>query len=639
MTRDLQKELRRKLKHAFGFSTFKANQEEIVQATLNGRDVFAALPTGGGKSLCYQLPALFREGITVVVSPLIALMKDQVDGARENGLAAAYLNSSQSSDAARTVWRDLAAGRVKLLYVSPERLAGAEFRDALKQFGVSAFAVDEAHCVSEWGHEFRPDYRTLRCLRTEFNTVPISAFTATATQTVQDDIVTQLELRDPLIVRAGFNRPELSYRVARKHSVEQQILDFLQDHPGEPGIIYRSTRKSTELTAEKLRAAGIDARPYHAGLPDTERGRVQEDFVRDSLQVVVATIAFGMGIDKSNVRWVLHGDLPRSLEGYYQETGRAGRDGEKADTLLLWGSQDMAIIRRHIAHMQVDEERRAAEQRLYEVLRYVETSLCRRTSLLSHFDESFPGNCGACDICLGEVEFSDYTVPAQKILSAAVRTGEVFGAHHLIDIVTGTTTERVLERRHQELPTFGVGSDHDRPWWLGLIRDLEAAYFVARHEGEGGRPGGFFLTGRGRRLLQGREHFSSARDFAPTSSPHPGMTIGSTRTLSGVSRKKSASNTPQPLRPHQEELFVCLKKFRKKLAAERGVPPYIVFSDKTLRVMAMNRPTDAQALLRCHGVGDRKLEAYGEQFLEIIRGFLSPRDVSSETSPENGEKS
>ncbi|WP_245874119.1 DNA helicase RecQ [Alkalispirochaeta sphaeroplastigenens] len=616
MSGHLQKELRRTLKQAFGFSSFKANQEEIVLAALAGRDLFAALPTGGGKSLCYQLPALLREGITVVVSPLIALMKDQVDGALENGLAAACLNSSQSAEAARAVWRDLAAGRIKLLYVSPERLAGAEFRKALKDFGVSAFAVDEAHCVSEWGHEFRPDYRSLRCLREEFASVPVSAFTATATQAVQEDIVAQLGLRDPLVVRAGFNRPELTYRVMPKTSVDQQILEFLRSRPGEPGIIYRSTRKATESTAEELRAAGIDARPYHAGLPDEERARIQEAFVRDTLQVVVATIAFGMGIDKSNVRWVLHGDLPRSLEGYYQETGRAGRDGDPADTLLLWSSRDMAIIGRHIAAIQDETERRAADTRLREVLRYVESPDCRRVSLLAHFDEDFPGGCGSCDICLGEVDRTDHTVAAQKLLSAAVRTGEVFGAHHLADIVTGTLTDRVLERGHQNLPTFGVGREQNRQWWLGLARDLETASFLARHEGEGGRPGGFFVTARGRELLQSRERFSSIREATPEGS---GATPSGKRSRSTSRRTENS----QPLRPHQEELFARLKALRTKLAAERRIPPYIVFSDKTLRVMARNGPTDAPALLRCHGVGERKLEAYGDMFLDTIRSFLA----------------
>jgi len=630
VTAEQKKSVKHQLKHSFGFAGFKPNQQEIIAASLAGRDLFAALPTGGGKSLCYQLPALVRPGLTVVVSPLIALMKDQVDAARENGLAAAYLNSSQDAETARGVWRELGSGTVKLLYVSPERLAGAEFRAALRSFDIAAFAVDEAHCVSEWGHEFRPDYRTLSNLRSEFPDAPIAAFTATATREVQQDVVTQLGLRDPFIVRAGFNRPELRYRVLRKAKAEQQILNFVAEHPGEPGIVYRATRKSTEQTAEALQRAGVLAEAYHAGLSDDIRSQVQERFVRDGIQVVVATIAFGMGIDKSNVRWILHGDLPKSLEGYYQETGRAGRDGEPADTLLLWGAQDIAIIRRHIDNMQVEQEHRAAEERLRQVLRYVESGDCRRATLLSHFDEQYPGACGGCDVCLGEIEFDDCTVPAQKLLSAAVRTGEVFGAHHLVDIVTGTVTDRVMERGHNELPTFGVGTEYDRQWWLSLSRDLESGGYLVRRESDGGRPGGFMLSSKGRMLLRGKESFAAAR--RASASPGRELSGAATRTStaarrSGAATRGAAAATagapPAALRPDQEDLFRCLKGLRKKIAGERGVPPYVVFSDKTLKVMARNRPADPAALLRCHGVGDRKLEAYGTRFLTAIGSFLA----------------
>jgi len=637
VTAEQKKSVKHHLKHSFGFSGFKPNQQNIIDASLAGRDLFAALPTGGGKSLCYQLPALVRPGLTVVVSPLIALMKDQVDAARENGVAAAYLNSSQDAETARGVWRELSAGSVKLLYVSPERLSGAEFRAALRSFSVAAFAVDEAHCVSEWGHEFRPDYRTLSNLRTEFPDAPIAAFTATATRDVQQDVVTQLGLRDPLLVRASFNRPELRYRVLRKEKAEQQIVQFVNEHPGEPGIVYRATRKATEQTAEALQHAGVAAEAYHAGLGDDVRAEVQERFVRDGIQVVVATIAFGMGIDKSNVRWILHGDLPKSLEGYYQETGRAGRDGEPADTLLLWGAQDIAIIRRHIENMQVEHEHHAAEERLRQVLRYVESGVCRRTTLLSHFDEQHPGSCGGCDVCLGEIEFDDCSVPAQKLLSAAVRTGEVFGAHHLVDIVTGTATDRVLERRHNELPTFGVGTEHDRQWWLSLARDLESGSYLLRRETEGGRPGGFMLSSKGRLLLRGKESFAAARRADATAGRARGGATGlaaKTGPTAKTAQPAAAAQTAQAeqtvLRPDQEALFRCLKGLRKKIAGERGVPPYVVFSDKTLKVMTRNRPTDPSALLRCHGVGDRKLEAYGPRFLAAIRSFLASGECGDE---------
>jgi ATP-dependent DNA helicase RecQ len=397
-------ELAGQLKRYFGFDRFRPNQEEIIREVLAGRDVFAALPTGGGKSLCYQLPALLRDGLTVVVSPLISLMKDQVDAAQENGIPAAFLNSSLSVEESRDTWKALATGRVKLLYVSPERLSLPEFRKALGQFGLSLVAVDEAHCISEWGHEFRPDYRSLGLLRAEFPGVPIAAFTATATRKVQDDVVQLLGLHHPLIVRASFDRREIFYRVMRKErDGDSQILWFVSAHPDQAGIVYRSTRKAVENTAAILRARGISAVSYHAGLEDEERRARQESFVKDEVTVVVATIAFGMGIDKSNVRWVMHGDLPRSLESYYQETGRAARDGEDADTLLLYGPKDIATIRWHIGKVESQEERDRAEGRLREILRYVESSSCRRIPLLAHFNEHHSGDCGRCDVCAGEV--------------------------------------------------------------------------------------------------------------------------------------------------------------------------------------------------------------------------------------------
>ncbi len=601
------------LKRSFGFDSFRPNQAEIVEAFLDGSDVFAALPTGGGKSLCYQLPALLRDGLTVVVSPLIALMKDQVDAARENGLAAAYLNSSLSAEEARTVKAQLHQGGVKLLYVSPERLALSEFRATLRFCNVAAFAIDEAHCISEWGHEFRPDYRALSSLRAEFPEVPIAAFTATATAEVQTDVIRQLGLVKPVVIRASFNRLEITYRVRRKSTVNRQIVAFVSERVGEPGIVYRATRNATEETAEALIRDGIAAAAYHAGLPDAVRAEVQERFVRDELQVVVATIAFGMGIDKSNVRWILHGDLPRSVEGYYQETGRAGRDGEPAEALLLWSPQDIAKVRYHIGRMTVEEERSAAERRLREIIAYADSGVCRRQVLLAHFNEEHPGGCGGCDVCCGELDTEDLTIPAQKLLSAAVRTGEVFGAHHLADVLVGECTDRVRERGHDQLPTFGVGAERDRSWWLSLARDLEAASYLSRRVGANGRRGGFQLTARGRELVRGRLSYVSAQRGAPVPSP---------RAAPGVPGERS-EGPPALLRDDQEELFRCLRSLRKRIAGERGVPPYVVFSDKSLRVMALNRPTDRQALLRCHGVGERKLEAYGAAFLEAIRAFLA----------------
>jgi ATP-dependent DNA helicase RecQ len=610
------------LKRYFGFESFLPNQRRIVEAVAAGRDLFAAMPTGGGKSLCYQLPALLRDGFTVVVSPLISLMKDQVDGARESGLPAAFLNSTLGAEESRATWRELAARRVKLLYVSPERLAKPAFRAALGRLGLSFIAVDEAHCISEWGHEFRPDYRTLGLLRPEFPGVPIAAFTATATARVQEDVVHLLGLREPLQVRASFDRPEIFYRVARKLEVEEQIEQFVAGHPGEAGIVYRGTRKAAEATADRLARRGFAAVAYHAGLDDDTRRARQEAFVRDEVAVVVATIAFGMGIDKSNVRWVVHGDLPRSLEGYYQETGRAARDGEPADTLLLYGPADIAALRWHIERTENSLERERAGARLREVLAYAESGVCRRRQLLAHFGEAREGTCGRCDVCAGEVLLEDATVEARKLLSAAVRTGERFGAHHLADIVTGTATDKVLERGHQRLPTFGAGADRPRPYWLSLAQDLAAAGYLARGEE---RAAGYSLTARGRLLLAGKESFQ-----APHRPERP------ERAATGKSKaagELAGAPAPAP-RPgfapafggslaEAEGLFQCLKRLRRRLAQARDLPPYVVFSDKTLRAIAEAQPTTRAALLSCPGVGERKLEAYGEEFLRAVREYLA----------------
>ena len=618
--------LRNALKRHFGFSRFRPHQEEIIEAIVSERDVFAALPTGGGKSLCYQLPALLNEGLTVVVSPLISLMKDQVDAARENGIAAAFINSSLKSPEIERVRSELFAGRIRLLYVAPERLLMDRFRSDLSRLPVSLFAVDEAHCISEWGHDFRPDYRALGNLRQEFPKVPIAAFTATATNEVQEDVIRQLHLRSPLALRASFDRKEISYAVIPKRSargLSRELIEVARRHLNEPGIIYRSSRKLVEETAALLSDAGFRAVAYHAGLEDEDRRSRQEAFVRDEVDIVVATIAFGMGIDKSNVRWIVHGDLPRSIESYYQETGRAARDGEPAETILFYGPQDIRIIRYHIGNIEDDVERERSEERLRSVLRYAESSVCRRKQLLAHFNEAHPGNCGNCDVCLGSVDTEDLTVAAQKILSAALRTGERFGGHHLADIVTGNPTDKVLQFGHNELPTYGVGSDMDKGWWLDLIRNLEASGCLARTDG---RKSGFRITPEGRLVLFGKQAFyavsSRRRSSAlPGRGSEAGAETGSgAGTLPGAGSGAAAGNNLP--RPGEDALFEQLRELRRRLARERSVPPYVVFSDKSLRSMARNRPTDLQGLLRCHGVGERKLEQYGQDFVEEIREFL-----------------
>jgi ATP-dependent DNA helicase RecQ len=615
------RDLTRALKQHFGFDGFRPHQEEIVEAVLRGQDVFASLPTGGGKSLCYQLPAVMLNGLTLVVSPLISLMKDQVDGAREDGIPAAFLNSTVSSDEAKETWRALSSGGIRLLYASPERLSIPAFRGALSRFGLGLIAVDEAHCISEWGHEFRPDYRSLGLLRAEFPGVPIAAFTATATPHVQEDVIRLLALKDPHVVRASFDRPEIFYRVrAREGDGDAQVLQFIRDRDGEPGIVYRGTRKAVERTAEFLASKGISAVAYHAGLEDAHRRSRQEKFLRDQVTVVVATIAFGMGIDKPNVRWVVHADLPRSVEGYYQETGRAARDGENAEALLLYGPGDIASIRWHIDKMENPAEQERAEGRLREILRYAESAVCRRTQLLAHFGEQREGGCTRCDVCAGEVAVEDLTEAARKVLSAAVRTGERFGAHHLVDILTGNPTDKVLERRHEALPTCGSGRDHERDWGLDLVRDLDAAGFLVRGEG---RTAGYSLSSKGRLLLQGKETFLGRRS-AERHQPERGLPG---RRLPGQETPPGAE--PEPLDgPALDGLFQTLRQVRKQIAESKGLPAYIVFSDKSLRAMARARPVDSAGLLRCPGVGEAKLAAYGEVFLRAIREFLTRAGIS-----------
>ncbi len=583
------------LRRAFGFDEFRPHQREIVEAILAGRDVFAAMPTGGGKSLCYQLPSLLESGLSIVVSPLIALMQDQVDGALANGLDAAFLNSSLDPIAAREVWHRVASGAVRLLYVSPERLAMDAFRERLRETDVSLFAIDEAHCISEWGHEFRPDYRSLSILRAEFPTTPIAAFTATATPLVQDDVIRLLQLRSPLAIRGDFDRREIFYRVRRKQRVNDQILSFVRSHPGQPGIVYRATRKASEETAAKLASNGVSAVAYHAGLSDRERRENQARFVRDEVRVVVATIAFGMGIDKSNVRWIIHGDLPRSIEAYYQETGRAGRDGDPAEALLFYGPQDIMTIRYHIDRMESGTESERAMRNLQEMIRYADSGVCRRVQLLAHFAQEHAGGCGGCDVCEGEVAMSDQTVPAQMAMSAMVRTGERFGAHHIVDIVTGETSERVRKLGHDRLPTFGVGREHDRRWWVHLVQDLESAGLVRRRDGA---KSGLVISRAGKTVLSGGERFHAAdRPEKPAA---------------------RAKTTESELGPEAQRLFERLRTLRTKLARERRVPPYVIFSDRTLRIMASVQPHDRATLLEVPGVGDHKAETYGTFFLEEI---------------------
>jgi len=588
------------LNTVFGFQAFRQNQESIVRAALGGMDIFAVMPTGGGKSLCYQLPAAIMKGTVVVISPLISLMKDQVDAAVENGMAAAFINSSMNAEDVSGVYRRLSAGRIKLLYIAPERFAMPHFLEKLRTLTISLFAIDEAHCVSEWGHDFRPDYLSLSLIPKAFPDVPIAAFTATATQKVQKDIIDKIGLRTPYVVRASFNRPNLHYEVKTKSNVEFQIFDFLKDHTGESGIIYRTTRDSVMGTASFLTSKGIAALPYHAGLSAQDRNKNQEAFNKDEAQVIVATIAFGMGIDKSNVRFVIHADLPKNIEGYYQETGRAGRDGDPARCLLFFGRGDIPKIRYFIDAMTDERERLIALEKLKQIVGFASHNVCRRKQLLSFFGEDYPfDSCNTCDICEGSVEKIDITVDAKIILSAISMTGRRFGIGHIVDIVTGADTKRIRDLKHNKIEIYGTGKSKDKRYWRSVIDELLAQESVVQ---EGDPYPVLNITQKGSGILYGRDVASALRK---------------TERKENIRKERARQHGG-----YDDSLFERLRALRKKLADIQRVPSYIIFSDKTLHEMCSNFPSTLSEMRTITGVGDAKLQRYGEDFVGEINRYL-----------------
>ncbi len=595
------------LKRYFGFTSFRPLQQEIIQAVLAGRDVFALLPTGGGKSLCYQLPALMRPGLTVVVSPLIALMKDQVQAMESCGVAATFLNSSLTGKESQKRLEGLRQGKYCLLYVAPERLMLPDFLAELKAWKVNSIAIDEAHCISEWGHDFRPEYRKLSELR-ELFPVPMVALTATATGRVQSDIVRHLGLKQPAIYTASFNRPNLTYRVIPKSDPEKQVLNFIKSRKDESGIIYCQSRQRTETIAAVLNAQGVKAQPYHAGLSNEERSRNQDLFLRDEVQVICATIAFGMGIHKSNVRFVIHYDLPKNIEGYYQETGRAGRDGLASECLLLYQAGDAAKQFWFIAEKTQPGERQIAEEQLRQMVHYAELSTCRRKSLLGYFGEiQGPENCGACDNCFAPPETYDGTLDAQKFLSCVFRirqkNGFGTGMNHVIEVLTGAKTEKIRQWRHEELSTYGIGKERSRKEWAAIGRGLIRLGF----------------------LLQNSEKFSV---LELTESGQDALQARRTVMLSKTIHTPETKKTHSDEAGYDEILFESLRRLRKSLADERDVPAYVIFSDATLRQMARDYPLQEPEFLRISGVGQKKLEAFGGVFLEAIAAHLkeTPRN-------------
>ena len=606
------------LRQLFGFDSFRPNQESIVKAILAGRDIFAVLPTGGGKSLCYQFPAVILDGVCVVVSPLLSLMKDQVDSARELGIRAVTLNSTTGKRDFVQAVQAMENGKLDLLYISPERFNTPGFIERLTKIKIAFFAIDEAHCISEWGHQFRPDYLALRQIVDVFPNVPIAAFTATATAEVSADIQKQLRLREPFCVLASFDRPNLSYQVVYKDDLGSQLVTFLKSVPGQSGIIYRGTRKKVEETAEMLTKQGFDVRPYHAGMSDTERAWVQDAFSTDRIQIIVATIAFGMGIDKSNVRFVIHADLPKNIEGYYQETGRAGRDGSPSQCLLLFGYQDIILQKSFIDKYEDPQVRDTTWRQLQEMIKFAEADQCRRKALLRYFGEVYPAdNCGNCDFCNDEIHRVDATIDAQKALSAMQRTGNRFGIGHLVDVLTGAKTARVKKFKHNTLKTYGVGSDKAKPYWRFLINALVYKGAAAM------KPDCDYpvpqVTQYGWEILHGKES----------------VEIIQFPTLKKQARSKTENEDVLTNSIHNDhELFEQLRKRRKEVAQERGVPPYAIFTDKTLLEMANQKPIIAEDMLKITGVGERKMEAYGTAFLELIGEYVMSIVDEPEFDPE-----
>jgi ATP-dependent DNA helicase RecQ len=597
------------LKQFFGFSSFRPLQEEIIRDALAGRDVLALLPTGGGKSLCFQLPALARPGLTVVVSPLISLMKDQVDALLTSGVPATFLNSSLKADESRTRLRGLHEGEYRLLYVAPERMMLSGFLSDLRQWNVKLLAIDEAHCISEWGHDFRPEYRRLAELRQHFPEVPLMALTATATERVRADIVKQLHLREPKRYVASFNRPNLMYRVLPKSKAYEQVLNFVNSRANESGIVYCQSRRSADSVAQRLSADGIMARSYHAGLEAKERSANQELFLRDEVRVICATIAFGMGINKPNVRFVVHHDLPKNVEGYYQETGRAGRDGLPSECLLLFSAGDAVKYSRFIEEVSDEKQRQIATTQLRQTIHFAESGECRRVALLRYFGEDFrETNCGGCDNCLTPRATYDGTLAGQKFLSCVIRVREKsginFGINQIVEVLVGAETENILKWDHHTVSTYGIGKEFSRVEWRSVGRELVRLGYL-RQAAE--KFNVLQMTEQGQAALRERQTIRLTR----------AMTV--TKTAAPRAGEISCD----------EALFERLRRLRKRLADERGVPPYIVFSDVSLRQMARSYPSNESEFAQISGVGEQKLKRFGKRFIAEIADYVRANPKSS----------
>ena len=587
------------LEHYFGHKNFRPLQEEVVDAILDTRDVLMILPTGGGKSLCYQLPSLMMRGVTVVVSPLLALMHDQVVALRANGIEAAMLSSMQTQEEAAQTEQALARGEIKLLYVAPERLTNPWFLSMLHRLEINFFVIDEAHCVSEWGHEFRENYRQLSLLKEQFPATPVAAFTATATTAVEQDIAQQLGLQNPLRVRGSLFRSNLTIRA--EHRIKEgreQLLEFLKSQKGNAGIIYTLSRKSTESIARFLQSKGVEAEAYHAGMATEKKNSVYADFVSDRIQIVVATIAFGMGIDKSNIRFVVHMTLPKTLENFYQEIGRAGRDGLESETLLLFSSQDIIQQKMFIDDLPETPYKSHAYNKLDSMVRFAKGEMCRHQAIAAYFDDRIDACQQKCDNCLQpEVKRIDITTPARKLLSAIYRTRQNFGLHYVVDVLRGSKEKRILDNHHDTLSVYGIGEEYSKAQWLTIADRLLELSAV-----EIGEFKVYKLTDFGAEVIRGVHEIELREDR--------------------LAVKKAAARKPAvDLGEYDAEIFEQLKGLRMEIAQTNNIPPYIVFSDKTLKELSIKLPRSKEEMLEVHGIGEVKFERYGEEFLELLGGL------------------
>lgn len=604
------------LKAYFGYTHFRPLQEEIITRILSKKDTLVLMPTGGGKSICYQLPALLIPGTTVVVSPLISLMKDQVEALQANGIIARALNSTNDETTNANLCFECMQGRVKLLYISPERLM-SELNFLLKDINISLFAIDEAHCISQWGHDFRPEYTQLKALRQQFPHVPIVALTATADKITRQDIIQQLAMKDPQIFISSFDRPNLSLDVKRGFQQKEKIrtiLDFIGRHKNESGIIYCMSRNNTEKVADLLEAQGIRTAVYHAGLSTAARDAAQDDFINDRVQVVCATIAFGMGIDKSNVRWVIHYNLPKSIESFYQEIGRAGRDGLPSDTLLFYSFGDIVMLSKFAAESNQQE---INLEKLNRMQQYAEADICRRRILLNYFGETMTHDCGNCDVCRNPPERFDGTIIVQKALSGIARTDQQVGISTLIDLLKGAATQEIIEKKYDQLKTYGVGRDIPaRDWQDYLLQMLNLGYFeVAYNE-----KNHLKITEAGKKVLFGKER---AQLVVIKREEHLGQESKRGKKKAKIQEPQAPVLTPAVFENEDEYLFEELRVLRKKLADSQAIPAYIVLSDKTLHLLSSAKPTTIEAFGEISGIGEFKKEKYGKDFVEVIRRFLN----------------